>query len=397
MPGKSLRVVIIGGSHAGLLAAIALDRIGCDVTVHERSVERLQARGAGLRIQPLMADLLRKAGIDLSTASTFTHFDRHIGSGNRILYNAPELGHFVSWGSLYRFLLERFGTARYRFGETCVDVAQRESAVEVRFAGGRTERADLAVFADGISSTGRRLLLGTMEPTYAGYVAWRGLVREADMSAATRAVLEDACTFTVAGLSHMPIYPVPGEDADNPDVDRLLNFIWYRNIAPGPDLQALMTDRAGVHRPISLLPGMVQPRFVENLKREAEAQLPPAAAEVLTKAPTMFIQPIFDLLSQPMVFGRCVLIGDAAAVTRPHVGAGTTKALLAAWELAEVIAGAGSELDVALAGWQDRQIALARDLIARGAMMGRRAQVEGTFTPGAPELSRITLAGGSGA
>lgn len=393
MAERSFRVAIVGGSHAGLLTALALERAGCDVTVHERSARKLETRGAGLRIQPVMANLLaRVAGIDLSPASTFTHRDRHIGPGNRIVYDAPELGHFVSWGSLYRFLLERFGMARYRFGDACTGVAQMADRAVVSFSSSVRVEADLVVFADGIASTGRGTLLPHVVPSYAGYVAWRGLVRESAVSAETRAVLADACTFTVAGLSHMPIYPVPGDEGRRGE-ERLLNFIWYRNVAEGRELDALMTGADGVHRPLSMPAGLVCPHFVETLKRDASEQLPPAAAEVIEKAPALFIQPIFDLLAEPMAMGRCVLIGDAAAVTRPHVGAGTTKAMLAAFELSECLqrVSAGANLDCELAAWSAKQVALARDLLERGAMMGRRAQVEGTWRPGLPELSRITL------
>jgi len=393
MKRRRPRVVIVGGSHAGLLTALVLDTLGCDVTVHERSSNKLVARGAGLRIQPVMVDLLTSVGIDLAPASTFTHRDRHIGPDNRIVHDVPELGHFVSWGSLYRFLLERFGVARYHFGETCVGVDQHAQGAVVRFSGGVAIDADLVVFADGISSSGRRLLLPDVRPVYAGYVAWRGLVPEVEVSQETRAVLDDACTFTVAGLSHMPIYPVPGDDSAESETGRLLNFIWYRNVEAGAELDALMTGRDGVHRPYSLPPGMVRQPFIDVLKREAAAQLPRAAAEVLVKAPLLFIQPICDLLAEPMAMGRCVLIGDAAAVTRPHVGAGTTKAMLAAFDLGEALQRvcAGADFDAELASWSGRQVALARDLLERGAMMGRRAQVEGTWKPGLPELSRITL------
>ena len=391
-PATRMKIVIVGGSHAGLLTAIVLDRSGCDVAVFERSPDKLEARGAGLRIQPLMAEmLLRETGIDLAPASTFTHRDRHIGPNDSVIHDAPELGHFVSWGSLTRFLLERFGLSRYHYGESCIGVEPDGATVKVRFASGRTETADLVIFCDGISSTGRRFLLPQVQPQYAGYVAWRGLVTESDLSHQTLSVLEDACTFTVAGLSHMPIYPVPGDDGGG----RLWNFIWYRNVAEGSDLTALMTGCDGIHRPVSLPPGLVQEHLAARLRDEAKAQLPPAAAEVLTKAPTLFIQPIFDLLSEPMVFGRCLLVGDAAAVTRPHVGAGSTKPLLAAIDLAAALktVAAGADLDGELAAWSRKQVTLARDLIARGAMMGRRAQVEGTWRPGLPELSRITLAG----
>ena len=389
-----LRVAVVGGSHAGLLSALVLDRIGCDVTVHERSARKLEARGAGLRIQPVMADMLARVGIDLGPASTFTHRDRHIGPGNRVVHDAPEIGHFVSWGSLYRFLLDHFGMARYRFGEACVGLHRMAGGVAVHFASGTVVEADLVVFADGIASTGRRLLLPDVSPVYSGYVAWRGLVPEADVSAETRAVLDDACTFTVAGLSHMPIYPVPGGDGADPRAGRLLNFIWYRNVSERHDLDALMTGRDGVHRPLLLPDGLVKQQYIDTLKHEAVEQLPPAAAEVIVKSPSLFVQPICDLLAEPMAVGRCVLIGDAAAVTRPHVGAGTTKAMLAAFDLADVLqkVRAGADLDAELSAWSCKQVALARDLLERGAMMGRRAQVEGTWRPGLPELSRITLA-----
>ena len=43
------RAVIVGGSTGGLAAAIALGRIGIDVTVLERTDQiRLRGRGAGL-------------------------------------------------------------------------------------------------------------------------------------------------------------------------------------------------------------------------------------------------------------------------------------------------------------------------------------------------------------
>jgi len=43
-----------------------------------------------------------------------------------------------------------------------------------------------------------------------------------------------------------------------------------------------------------------------------------------------------------------VLLGDAAFVARPHVGAGVTKAALDAMGLADAIRAAGDNIDVAL-------------------------------------------------
>jgi 2-polyprenyl-6-methoxyphenol hydroxylase-like FAD-dependent oxidoreductase len=47
---------------------------------------------------------------------------------------------------------------------------------------------------------------------------------------------------------------------------------------------------------------------------------------VVQKTPNLFFQPIFDLESQALAFGRVALLGDAAFVARPHCGMGVTKA-----------------------------------------------------------------------
>ena len=60
---------------------------------------------------------------------------------------------------------------------------------------GGTLTADLVVCADGIRSTGRRIMLPEAEPRYAGYVAWRGTVDRDELSDATANILRDAITY----------------------------------------------------------------------------------------------------------------------------------------------------------------------------------------------------------
>jgi 2-polyprenyl-6-methoxyphenol hydroxylase-like FAD-dependent oxidoreductase len=47
--------------------------------------------------------------------------------------------------------------------------------------------ANIVIGADGASSTVRRLLLPEVDRTYAGYVAWRGTVKESLLPEETRA------------------------------------------------------------------------------------------------------------------------------------------------------------------------------------------------------------------
>ena len=50
------------------------------------------------------------------------------------------------------------------------------------------------------------------------------------------------------------------------------------------------------------------------------------------------LQPIYDLETPRMAFGRVAILGDAAFVARPHVGAGVSKACDDALALADAVA-----------------------------------------------------------
>ena len=58
------------------------------------------------------------------------------------------------------------------------------------------------------------------------------------------------------------------------------------------------------------------------------------------------LQPIYDLESRHMAFGRVAILGDAAFVARPHVAAGVSKA---ADDAAALVAALQAEADVAAA------------------------------------------------
>ena len=61
---------------------------------------------------------------------------------------------------------------------------------------------------------------------------------------------------------------------------------------------------------------------------------------------------------------RVALLGDAAFVARPHVGAGVTKAALDAASLADALAAHGDDLAAALARYSREQIMFGRGLVA---------------------------------
>jgi 2,6-dihydroxypyridine 3-monooxygenase len=242
------------------------------------------------------------------------------------------------------------------------------------------------VFADGVGSTARAALLPDVRPLYAGYVAWRGVVPETELTSETRAALDDAITYYVYANSHILVYPIPGRDGSVVRGERLINIVWYRNYLPGDDLDDLLLDVNGIRREVSVPPGALRSHHIAEARAVAEARLPGPIAEVVLAVDDLFVQVVLDLDVPRMVFGRSCLIGDAAFVVRPHAAAGTAKAAEDAWKLRDALSAHPDDPAAALAAWEPGQLALGRNLQARTRAIGQRSQVDGRWRAGDPEL-----------
>jgi 2,6-dihydroxypyridine 3-monooxygenase len=379
-----VKVFVVGGSLGGLTAALLLADAGCEVDVWERSPAPLFGVGAGIVSHAATIRYFReRTVIDVSQVAVGTRYFRYVDAAGNLLLEEPCPYEFTSWSTLHGNLLALVPTHRYHPGHNLVGIDARPDGVTARFENGHAEDCDLLVCADGILSTARSLLAPDVRPTYAGYVGWRGLVEQEELSPEARAVLADSITYGILDGSHILSYPIPnlgnGGGGEFP-----LNFVWYRNV-PEPELAELMVDRHGRRRPISLHPGDVQERFVTGLRDAARNELPPSLAEIVTLAEQPFVQAVVDVAVERMVYGRVCLIGDAAFAARPHAAAGTAKAAENGWTLAEAI-GSQGDLDEALAAWEPGQLALGQALVERSRRMGELYQVTSTAQPGDPEL-----------
>lgn len=382
-----MRIAVVGGSIGGLTTALVLRDIGCDVDIYERTPEVLEGRGAGIVLQP---DTVRwfetRSSASVEQVSTSASRLRYVGPGDEIVFEEPAHYRFTSWNTIYRPLLADLGLERYHLGEHFVGLDQDADGVDLRFVSGRRERADLVVFADGITSTGRRRLLPGIEPSYSGYVGWRGTVPETAVSSRTLELVLDSLSYAVTDDTHMNMYPIPGPNGELAPGQRRINYVWYRNVPPGDQLDELLTDKRGLAAPVSLHPGMVQDRFVDELRRAASAELPPGPAELVHKTDEPFIQVVHDIVVPQMAFGRAVLVGDAAFAARPHAAAGTAKAAADAWALGAALQSAAGDVGAALAAWEPQQLDLGGALVSRVQDMGRRSQFERSWVPGDPSL-----------
>jgi 2,6-dihydroxypyridine 3-monooxygenase len=389
------RVSIAGGSVGGLTAALVLRDAGCDVQVFERSSTALQARGAGIAALDTTLDyLLKRGGFEATDVCSSTGWIRFLNRDGSVQHEQRHRYRFSSWNTIYRSLLSLLEAGRYQLGTEVTGFAERHGTVTVTLGPGphasrpTSQRAesDLLVCADGVGSPGRARLLPAVRPAYSGYVAWRGTVPEQDLSPGTRKILGDALTYQVLPGSHILVYPIPALDGTVTEGDRLINIVWYVNVAPGAPLDTLMTGRDGVRRPVSLPPGAATEPAVAGMRQAARDQLAEPIAEAVVSAAEPFVQVVTDIEVPRMVFGRICLIGDAAFAVRPHAAAGTAKAAADGWALAEELTAAAGDVPAALAAWERRQLALGRDLLARCREIGDSSQFLGTFRPGDPRL-----------
>ena len=382
-----LNVGIIGGSLGGLTAALFLKDAGCDVTVFERSPEPLTARGAGIVLHDSTTRYFTERGSDaIDSVATLCQQLQYLDRDGSIQWEAPSDYRFVSYSALWGSLMREFGLQRYVHGESLVGFDAACDGVGVRFASGRQERFDLLVCADGVSSTARQRLAPERQPEYSGYVGWRGFVDESRLSLKTRECLYDNITYGVIDNSHIVAYNIPHGDGTNPAGKRLMNFVWYRNVPEGSQLDELMTDLNGVNRPISMHPGTLQHRYVDEIRRSAHDLLPPQLAEMVVQTQEPFIQAIVDVQMPRTVFGRICVIGDAAFAARPHAASGTAKAAEDGYQLSKSLANHGFDVDAALADFEPKQLKLGCQLVARAREMGHRSQFASTWKAGDPSL-----------
>ena len=232
------------------------------------------------------------------------------------------------------------------------------------FADGSRERADLLIGADGLRSTLREQYLPQAQPLYAGYVAWRALIDERDVPPGSREIFEHY-TFCLPDGEQLLGYPVPGRNNDTAVGRRGYNIVWYRPTEPDRALVDLLTDANGRYHAAGIPPPLIRPDVIAAIKATARALIAPQIAELFSLAQPFF-QPIYDLESSQLVFGRVALLGDAAFVARPHVGAGTTKAAIDAASLADSLFSAGEDIDAGLADYQRKQVPFGREMVALG-------------------------------
>jgi 2-polyprenyl-6-methoxyphenol hydroxylase-like FAD-dependent oxidoreductase len=383
------RAIVVGGSLGGLFAANLLRSIGWDATVFERAEADLADRGVGLGTSPELFAVMRRLGIELDP-SIGAEMRSRIGLGRRgeTICEVPVRSTATAWDRIYAELRRLLPPDCHRSGMRLEGFEQDAHRVAAIFADGSLIEGDLLVGADGIHSTVRRQLLPGVEPRYAGYVGWRGLAAEHDVPSSFRAMLFHHMTFCFPEGELALSVPVPASDREAHR--RRCQFSWFRPLEHGAPLRELCTDASGRCHGVSIPPPLIRAEVIEDLKASADARLAPQIAALVAHSERPILQPIFDLETPRIAFGRAVLLGDAAFVARPHVGTGVTKAALDAQCLADALVSTGNDVEAALMRYDVARREYGQRLVGRGRYLGRylEAQLEPPEARTAADLDR---------
>ncbi|WP_173134057.1 FAD-dependent monooxygenase [Kibdelosporangium persicum] len=357
----------MGGSIAGCAAAIALRRAGCDVTVYERTSSELEDRGLGIGIPVPVHEQVVDAGYVDAVMPVYRCRERQClildpdePDSQRVIYRHTFDAVVNNWGLLWRNLRDRVRDEDYHQSLAVRHVIGEPDGGTVVTDEG-SERFDVVVGADGYRSLTRPLIDPEATPKYAGYVLWRGTYPESSLDGPVPAALEERLVWVGMPRGHGVFYLIPDHEPGR----RRVNWGVYGYV---PTMSAF-------DAPPLLPPGSVSDELFEVLDQSL-ADVPPLFAELVRSTPRaeLSLHPVYDTTIRSYTAGRVLVIGDAATITRPHSGAGATKALQDAIAL-ERVCRESDTWEQALTAYDRARRPAGNEIVELGRRLGR-AQVE---------------------
>lgn len=375
------RVVVVGGSIAGLSCAHALLH-NCapwlEVVVFERALS-VTAAGAGLGLDTRACDALRQWGLgdalENSTVPLTMEENRVVKSKNVDVVTRDEgYNHRAAhWSDLHRLIHDALPAGIVRFGHEVLSFDEQGEHVLVRVAKGGEDaveevEADFMVAADGSMSKTREKFVPNEKRRYSGYCAWRGVLIPSDESAQeVTSIIRNAypdlgrCLyFDIAHDTHAVLYEL---------LHGRLNWLWYIN-QPEPQLKGKsVTVKA-------------DERAMKELHEQAERTWPPELSKLMQSTAKPFINAIFD--REPLeqfVWGRVVLVGEAAHPTTPHGLRSTNMSIVDAAVLGQALGKHGPKnVEAALQEYQEERVPVTTREVLFSRQLGQMKQGHGEWS-----------------
>jgi 2-polyprenyl-6-methoxyphenol hydroxylase-like FAD-dependent oxidoreductase len=300
----------------------ALDRIGLGAQVRRRSVRDVDSA-------------LRSPSGELLVAADSSALERLLGDVSLVIHRAE----------LLALLQAALPSDSVLTAAACTGFEESKGGVIARFADGSRVRARFVIGADGMHSTVRSALFGERAPRYAGYTAFRGLVRFDHRKLRAGISVGRGCQFGQAPMADGQVYWFATENAQR------------GHVAAGKTRREKLLERfADWHDPI--------PELIAATDEHA-----------------ILHHDVFDREPLP-TWGRGLvsLLGDAAHPMTPNLGQGANQALEDAVALADALRhGAAGELEGALRSYEEARRERANQVVLASRRVGRAMQLQSSW------------------
>jgi 2-polyprenyl-6-methoxyphenol hydroxylase-like FAD-dependent oxidoreductase len=312
-------LAIVGGSLAGLATGIGVARLGLPVRIFEQFSGE-ERGGTGL-------------GVERGLISQLTGVD---ATGNRRTPELPVVNEGYrdtsTWLAIYRWLraiadatpgLEIHEAARVDRIQSGIDTA--------RLTGSQIDAsAAVVIGADGYRSVVRT----TVSPAhrfapYGGFLIWRALVNESWLPASLlRHSSLGGGRLPYRNTARLVIYRVPGPNGETQPGSRAITLAWY-----DASRTAWLRERGYLNDTEvmgSVPASAIDADLSAELRSLAASRWRGAAGEIISAAlehQVLFGTPLAQYLPVRLTNGRVGIVGDAAHVASPMVGAGFASGL----------------------------------------------------------------------
>lgn len=357
-------VLIAGGGIGGLAAAIGASRAGCEVHISERA-EAFAEVGAGVQLGPNVVRRLRDWGLQDALAAVAAFPERlqvrsalsgrelaamPLGADIAARYGAAYAT--IHRADLHGLLLDsaQSQSVQWSLGDAVAGYRDDGRQVAITLAGGRTAMGDALIGADGLRSRIRAGLLGEAPTRSAGHLAYRAVVRQADLPAALRTA---QVTAWLGPRLHVVQYPLRRGE--------WMNVVAIRHGVPPADLDG-WDHGANAADLGSALAGTCA--ALQDLVRTV-----PQAGTGWRLWPLSDRPPVRGPLD--MARGRVALLGDAAHPMRPYLAQGAGMAIEDAAALQQAIGMSGLPMADRLRHYADQRWQRAARVQERSRRNGR--------------------------
>lgn len=311
------KILVSGGSIAGLTLAYWLIRHGFEVTVMERSPE-LRLGGQNIDVKGPAWEIIKKMGLaeKIRAANTTEVGIRFVDTKDNILAAFPKENAIsmtqeieILRGDMVNILYEEVkDSATFIFGEQIKSIVEQEDGVEVKFNSGADEKYALVIIAEGIGSGTRHLVFGNeIKYHYLGlYSAYLTMEKSHTDSRWAR-------WCNAPGAIVFLLRP------DNHGTTR--TCIFFRSPERGYEKLPLAEQKA---------------LLLEKIKHVGwEA---PRIAAAIQQTDDLYFERVSQIKAPHWHKGRVAMIGDAAYCATPIAGKGTDLAVTGAYILAGELA-----------------------------------------------------------